>query len=140
MPYLLDTNISLAYARHSKLYDFLEKNYQLWTIAPTPIVSIVSVAELRTLAREFAWGPGKISLMEATLGRFAVVPIPFANIVDAYVEIADFSRRSGRPMGKNDLWIAATAMTTGATLLTTDRDFDHLDQLLITRQWVDPAL
>jgi len=30
-------------------------------------------------------------------------------------------------MGKNDLWIAATAYTLNATLVTTDTDFDHLD-------------
>ncbi len=30
-------------------------------------------------------------------------------------------------MGKNDLWIAATAYVTGASLMTTDGDFDHLN-------------
>jgi len=30
-------------------------------------------------------------------------------------------------MGKNDLWIAATASVTGAGLMTIDGDFDHLD-------------
>ena len=30
-------------------------------------------------------------------------------------------------MGKNDLWIAATAYAMNAQLLTTDGDFDHLD-------------
>ena len=29
-------------------------------------------------------------------------------------------------MGKNDLWIAATASILGAQLITTDADFDHL--------------
>lgn len=29
-------------------------------------------------------------------------------------------------MGKNDLWIAATARLADGILLTTDRDFDHL--------------
>ena len=42
-------------------------------------------------------------------------------------------------MGKNDLWIAATAMATGATLLTTDKDFDHLDPTFLTRDWIDPT-
>lgn len=30
-------------------------------------------------------------------------------------------------MGKNDLWIAATASILGAKLLTTDNDFEHLN-------------
>ena len=42
-------------------------------------------------------------------------------------------------MGKNDLWIAATAKATGATLLTTDKDFDHLYPGQINRIYIDPA-
>lgn len=41
-------------------------------------------------------------------------------------------------MGQNDMWIAATAKATGATLLTTDRDFDHLQGEHIRRVWLDP--
>ena len=33
---------------------------------------------------------------------------------------------AARNMGKNDLWIAATASITKTILLTTDNDFDHL--------------
>jgi predicted nucleic acid-binding protein len=36
---------------------------------------------------------------------------------------------SSRNMGKNDLWIAATAYALNAVLLTTDADFDHLHQI-----------
>jgi hypothetical protein len=32
-------------------------------------------------------------------------------------------------MGKNDLWIAATAHALNAILLTTDNDFDHLNNI-----------
>ena len=42
-------------------------------------------------------------------------------------------------MGKNDLWIAATASAATATLLTTDKDFNHLPSSLLTCQWIDPA-
>jgi predicted nucleic acid-binding protein len=36
------------------------------------------------------------------------------------------------------LWIAATAHATGARLLTTDHDFDHLDPTFLARDWIDP--
>ncbi|MGB1243372.1 MAG: PIN domain-containing protein [Chitinophagales bacterium] len=39
---------------------------------------------------------------------------------------------SARNMGKNDLWISSTASVTGATLLTTDKDFQHLDGIYLT--------
>jgi hypothetical protein len=48
-------------------------------------------------------------------------------------------------MGKTDLWIAVTARETDRTVLTTDRDFDHLigtqptRAWSVDREWVDPA-
>ncbi len=77
--------------------------------------------------------------MEALLARFTVYPLPFANVIEKYVEVSEFSRKAGRVLGKNDLWIAATAKTTGATLLTTDKDFDHLAPALLARDWINPA-
>lgn len=64
------------------------------------------------------------------------------SIVQKYVEIDAYSQGkdknriypsnfSARNMGKNDLWIAATAAVTSSTLLTTDKDFDHLDTVFI---------
>jgi len=42
-------------------------------------------------------------------------------------------------MGKNDLWIAACAKAAGARLLTTDEDFDHLADSMLTVEFIDPA-
>ena len=36
---------------------------------------------------------------------------------------------SSRNMGKNDLWIASTAHVLEATLITTDNDYDHLENV-----------
>jgi predicted nucleic acid-binding protein len=50
-------------------------------------------------------------------------------VIDAYIDLDIASQRhpkGARNMGKNDLWIAASAMVSGAYLLTTDGDFDHL--------------
>lgn len=40
-------------------------------------------------------------------------------------------------MGKNDIWIAASARAIGARILTTDRDFDFIHSLFIQRQLGD---
>jgi tRNA(fMet)-specific endonuclease VapC len=37
----------------------------------------------------------------------------------------------GRPIPTNDLWIAATAMQYGLTILTTDAHFKHVVQVLV---------
>ncbi|HVK05454.1 MAG TPA: PIN domain-containing protein [Armatimonadaceae bacterium] len=60
------------------------------------------------------------------------------NLLRAYGIIDAASKTMGFTMGKNDLWIAATAHVTGAALLTTDRDFDHLDPDYLTREWIAP--
>jgi tRNA(fMet)-specific endonuclease VapC len=38
---------------------------------------------------------------------------------------------SARNMGKNDLWIAAISKVFKFKLITTDGDFDHLDDVMI---------
>lgn len=51
-----------------------------------------------------------------------------------------YSEKEARPaiqMGKNDVWIAATAAATGAWLVTADGDFDHLAPRFIQRVRVD---
>ena len=39
-------------------------------------------------------------------------------------------------MGKEDLWIAATASVLNAILITTDKDFQHLDNEFIKLEYI----
>lgn len=55
-------------------------------------------------------------------------------------EILALQNKWGKPMGKNDLWIAATAFASNATLLTADRDFLHLNQAFIPVKFYDPSV
>ena len=137
--YLLDTNVLLAYVRWQALAQYIEATYQIGTRQPVPIISVVSEAEIKVLAAQNQWGQFKKRMLEEKMLNFlTIVPIPYKDVVAAYVEIDDYSRRHGRVMGKNDVWIAATARTEGATLLTTDRDFDHLHPHLVRREYVNP--
>jgi predicted nucleic acid-binding protein len=43
-------------------------------------------------------------------------------------------------MGKNDIWIAATASVLNATLLTTDGDFAHLNSVFLSVIQIDQKL
>ncbi|MCU0393436.1 MAG: PIN domain-containing protein [Thermoflexibacter sp.] len=40
-------------------------------------------------------------------------------------------------LGKNDLWIAATAHSLQADLITTDKDFLHLDNVFFKVHYVE---
>lgn len=61
-------------------------------------------------------------------------------VIQLYAEIDAFSPgllpgkslgTSARNMSKNDLWIAATAAAANLRLLTTDKDFTHLQDVFI---------
>lgn len=138
--YLLDTNVLVAYVRRNVLFQDIESEYGLLTVAQKPIVSVVSVGEIRALSREFVWGADKRRIMETLLAYTTIIPIPFGSVLDDYVDISEFCRASGRVLGKNDLWIAATARAAAATLLTTDRDFEPLAPDFLACQWIDPVL
>jgi tRNA(fMet)-specific endonuclease VapC len=125
--FVLDTNIVLAYIRQSPQYLAVESTFNLTADDAQLIVSVVTIGEIRVLAQRRDWGQKKMEQLNSFLQQaLFIVDVSFGapELLDAYVEIDCFSK--GRSMGKNDLWIAATAKVTGATLITTDGDFDHL--------------
>lgn len=50
---------------------------------------------------------------------------------DCYAAIQASLREAGTPIPTNDMWIAATAMQHGLTVLTTDEDFLRVGQVLV---------
>ena len=58
-----------------------------------------------------------VSIGVATAERYAVI---YASL-----------RAVGQPIPTNDLWIAASAMEHGTELVTLDRDFTHVAQILV---------
>lgn len=128
--YILDTNILLALVRGQALGQRIDEAYALSSATTRPIISIVTEAELRTLARVHSWGEQKLRTVSHLLENVTKVPVHVPEVMAAYVEIELVSRahpRGARTLGKNDVWIAATARATGAVLMTTDADFDHLN-------------
>ena len=81
----------------------------------------------------------KRSQMSFVLGYFTRISINDEEILQAYADTDTFSRKSGVRMGKNDLWIAATAQVYKVTLVTTDADFDHLHEVVLERLRILPG-
>ena len=50
---------------------------------------------------------------------------------ERYAVILNSLWKIGRPIPTNDLWIAASAMQYGLTILTTDAHFNHVAQVLV---------
>lgn len=112
---------------------------------PRQIISSVTKAELLTFALMAGWESKKSSFLNRFLNGVTYVDINHSDnqlienytLIDAYSKNkavgsnGDLKGGSHVTMGKNDIWIAATAKTLNATLLTCDGDFDHLHQTIL---------
>jgi len=135
MDYLLDTNIILNYIRKDSYSSQIDEKYSPLSIENSPIISVVTRGEILSIAFQNSWGNQKINFLKVLLDKFIIADINVDSIVDRYAEIDAFSQGklpnkklkvSARNMGKNDIWIAATASVLEIKLLTTDKDFSHL--------------
>jgi predicted nucleic acid-binding protein len=138
--HLLDTNILVAYVRAGQLGKHVECRFALRSSAYKPLISVVSVGEILSLAKKLRWGEKIVSEMDRLLREFIRIDINDEKLLQAYAELDHLSEAAGRTMGKNDLWIAATARVTAATLLTTDRHFDIFHPAHLTRVWIDETV
>lgn len=142
MNFLLDTNILVHYIRKPELLSDFETKYQPFSNQNVALISIVTEAEMKSLAIQFGWGEKKKRQLEKLLGYFLKVPVQSEKQIKVYAEIDAYSKHkdpernypkgySSIKVGKNDLWIAATAHITNSKLVTTDDDFDHLDGVFV---------
>ncbi|MEM1320374.1 MAG: PIN domain-containing protein [Bacteroidota bacterium] len=136
MKFLLDTNIILIYLRDQKTKAFIDEHYNPFGTANIPVISVVSIGEINSLAHRNNWGEKRKKAVEKFYRKCVITDINAKDVLVRYGEIDAFSQgklsakplgTTARNMGKNDLWIASTASVTNAKLMTTDKDFSHLD-------------
>jgi len=127
MAFLLDTNIVSDLMRDprgrvaGRIADVGEANI---------CTSIIVVAELRYgVARKVS--PRLSAQLEAILGAIEVLAFePPADV--AYVALRAELEKRGRPIGANDMLIAAQALALGHTLVTDNtREFSHVPELAL---------
>ncbi len=121
---VFDTNLVIQHIRQGQ------------ALPARTVISVIVAVELEAFALKADWGYQKVSVMRAILERFGVVDIT-ERLLPTYARIDAYSQGklaldplppglSARNMGKNDLWIAATALYFDLELYTADNDFDHL--------------
>ena len=125
MRYLLDTNIVSDLVRNpqGKIAE------QIFTVGESKVcTSIIVAAELRYGA-EKKQSPRLSAQLEAVLGALDI--LPFEKPADAsYGTIRAQLERAGKPIGANDLLIAAHALTLGYTLVTdNEKEFSRVRHL-----------
>jgi tRNA(fMet)-specific endonuclease VapC len=107
-------------------------------------VSFVSVAETQSIAFQNNWGFSKMQRLENFIENSRIIEVSDI-LIPSYIGIDAYSQRNHpdyknypfetpRNMGKNDLWIAATASILNLKLITTDQDFNHLDATFLSLQ------
>lgn len=145
MNLLIDTNIVLSIVRNKSGHKFIE---YLTPNDETIYVSFVSLAEIHSIAFQNKWGYSKMQILESLFDKVRVIEISDL-LLPTYVGIDAFSQRTHpeythypfktpRNMGKNDLWIAATASILNLQLITTDGDFDHLNDTFLSVKKILP--
>ncbi len=140
---VLDTNILVHYLKKSMLVQEIQS--YLLDNEYVSVLSAVTKAELLAIAEKNMWGEQRKTDLNLLFDQFIYIDIQYNNneLLMAYATIDAYSQgkisspnghllnNTSRNMGKNDLWIAATAYAMNAMLLTTDGDFDHLDKSFI---------
>lgn len=136
MLYLSDTNV---------LIDLIRRKIEL---PPYSAISIITIGELKALATKRKWGYQRRLTLEKIIGEIPVFGIELS-LTDVYATVDAYSQgelisdplplgTSSRNMGKNDIWIAATALFYDAELHTADNDFDHLPAIGLRLKKVEP--
>lgn len=134
---LLDTGILIHLVRDNWIGRSIDSRFRLRTGPEKPLISIITVGESLAFARKLSWGPAKAAALENLFEDLVVVDLS-DEILELYAKVDFFLSRSGKPIEQNDMWIAATAIVSGAHLLTTDKDFDPLHSVYLERTWINP--
>jgi predicted nucleic acid-binding protein len=146
MNYLLDTNIIIIYSKSRDVARKIENDHRIFASENDLAISIVSIAEVNSIIHQFNIGDKRRKGIDKILENTTRLDISYVEILDKYEQIDAYSQCRHKSiksdftainMGKNDLWIAATASAFDITLVTTDNDFNHLDGVFIKLKYIN---
>lgn len=142
---VIDTCIFIHIVKDTVIGKKCIEEIEKYDEAANIIACVATKAELESFVAQNYWGKPKIEKLNNILSEITYIDISNADrlLLDSYSEIDAFSKGkikdkrgnllngSAKKMGKNDLWIAATAYSLDIPLMTTDGDFDHLNNTLM---------
>lgn len=130
--YLLDTNICV-YIQRERPANVLARFRKL--DSGDAAISVITWGELLYGAEKSTQRKKALELLAEFKTFVPVLPIP-ETAGDAYGTIRASLESQGRPIGNNDLWIAAHAKAAGLTIVTNnEREFRRIAGLKV-QNWV----
>jgi tRNA(fMet)-specific endonuclease VapC len=100
--------------------------------AETVAMPVVVLGELHSAFRAGARRTENEELLRRFLGKPSVQVLDMtAETALRYAEIDVYLRRRGRPIPRNDVWIAASALEHGMRVVTFDEHFRQIPMLLV---------
>ena len=131
--YLLDTNICIYIAKQRP--PSVAKRFARLAVGEVGM-SVITYGELR-------FGAGKSTLREQALETIsslvALIPVVALDerVGETYGVLRARLESAGKPIGNNDLWIAAHALALGVTLVSNNtREFERVPKLKLAN-WVE---
>jgi len=124
----LDTNrLTDLFQGDAELAEFLATCDEVW-------IPLIVLAEIKA----GFYGGTQQHRNEVLLRKFMAKPtvgmlLPGRETAEQYARLFVQLKRAGTPVPDNDLWIAALALENDLALITRDRHFDNIPQLLKAR-------
>jgi tRNA(fMet)-specific endonuclease VapC len=136
---VLDTNVLVHLLRDNATGKKIESEFRLSSRAERPLLCSIVEGEILGLAQAWNWGSARFARMYEQLNQLVRVSAGEPEVIKAYGELFANQRKKGLLVGENDLWIASTAKTVGATIITCDTDFQSLDPREVDYRYVSPV-
>ncbi|EIM78567.1 twitching motility protein PilT [Nitritalea halalkaliphila LW7] len=139
---LLDTSVILHYMRDDELSRNLEATYHLVS-DPSKIILLtaISIGEIEGFFLRKSYGVKQTERWRKLVEKSIILNIDGKDnkLMKAYAEIQAFCQSNhpalkpgkSKTIEQNDMWIAAIAHVTQATLFSKDSDFEHLNGVFV---------
>jgi len=82
MNYVLDTNILLIYLSEAQTKARIEKTYDPLGSGNNPIISVVTVGEIRSIAKRNYWGARRLEAVEKMMRKLIITDINYGDVME----------------------------------------------------------